>query len=67
MTSYPKNEIIEKHHEEYIEMKKVIEKNIGNIEEILDVRDCLIKNNITGYKYNYSLDKEVQNLSCQKA
>ena len=31
------------------------------------MRNELSRSDIPGYKYNYALDKEVQNLSCQKA
>ncbi len=45
----------------YQKAKQRIDKNIANIEEILDLKEVLKKKRIICYKYNYSLEEIVQN------
>ena len=52
------------HMMKYLRSKKVIEKVIANTKLIDETTEWLVNNRIQCYKYNYSLDEEVQNFCC---
>lgn len=51
----------------YVKKRKLIDDQSTNVEEYIDIRSYLSKNKIRCFKYNYSLDKQVQNFECYNA
>ena len=58
---------IKKHWEEYMKAKDRIDYQIDNTEEHIDIQHSIHETKIQCFKYNYSLDKEVQNIESYPA
>lgn len=54
------NKILTKLDEEYRNHKEILEKNQENLEEIVDIKEYMVKFRIPCVKYNSSLDSEYQ-------
>ena len=57
-----KHRIIGNHIEAYMRQKKIIDDRVANFEEFIDIQDYLANKRIESFKYNYSLEKECQNI-----
>ena len=61
MNTIQEKKYLERHKWEYEESKKRIDAMDRNIELCLDIKYELLNKRMPGYKYNYTLDEEVQN------